>query len=202
MSGPLCPVIANQLLSMIKFKTLIVAAVVVLGSCLATSAKTTQLTINMKDGRSIVLDLTAGGTEDQKQLPVMTFTPTSVQVVLPPKESSDPGEPQKPAVYTFAVEDLQAMEPIKTDSDLSSITDILASGSTILIAPLGGDLVRVAGNEDLKAKDVKVYDINGRLQNVDITSEAPGEFIVSLANLGQGVYIVNISSHSLKIIKR
>lgn len=194
----------NQLLLfMIKFKPLIVAAVVVLGSCLSTSAKTTQLTINMKDGRTIVLDLTAGGTEDEKLLPVMTFTPTSVKVVLPPKESSEPGETPAPVTYTFEVEDLQTMEPIKTDSELSSsISDILASGSTVLIAPLGGDLVRVAGNENLKADDVKVYDINGRRQSVDLTPEGPGAFIVSLANLHQGVYIVNISSHSLKIIKR
>ncbi|MDE5988316.1 MAG: T9SS type A sorting domain-containing protein [Duncaniella sp.] len=188
---------------MIKFKALIVAAVVVFGSCLSTSAKTTQLTINMKDGRSIVLDLTAGGgTENEKLLPVMTFTPTSVQVVLPPKESSEPGGTPTPVTYTFEIEDLQTMEPIKTDSELSSITDILASGSTVLIAPIGGDLVRVAGNENLKAGDVKVYDINGRRQSVDLTPEGPGAFIVSLANLHQGVYIVNISSHSLKIIKR
>lgn len=192
----------NQLLFMIKFKPLIVAAVVVLGSCLSTSAKTTQLTINMKDGRSIVLDLTAGGTENEKLLPVMTFTPTSVQVVLPPKESSEPGGTPTPVTYTFEIEDLQTMEPIKTDSELSSITDILASGSTVLIAPIGGDLVRVAGNENLKADDVKVYDINGRRQSVDLMPEGPGTFIVSLANLSHGVYIVNISSHSLKIIKR
>lgn len=192
----------NQLLFMIKFKPLIVAAVVVLGSSLSISAKTTQLTINMKDGRSIVLDLTAGGTENEKLLPVMTFTPTSVQVVLPPKESSEPGGTPTPVTYTFEIEDLQTMEPIKTDSELSSITDILASGSTVLIAPIGGDLVRVAGNENLKADDVKVYDINGRRQSVDLAPEGPGTFIVSLANLHQGVYIVNISSHSLKIIKR
>lgn len=192
----------NQLLFMIKFKPLIVAAVVVLGSCLSTSAKTTQLTINMKDGRCIVLDLTAGGTENEKLLPVMTFTPTSVQVVLPPKESSEPGGTPTPVTYTFEIEDLQTMEPIKTDSELSSISDILASGSTVLIAPIGGDLVRVAGNENLKADDVKVYDINGRRQSVDLTPEGPGTFIVSLANLSHGVYIVNISSHSLKIIKR
>ena len=72
---------------MIKFKPLIIAAALSVCTCLPASAKTTQLTIKFKDGRSVVLDLTASDNGDEKLLPVMTFTPTALKVKLPPKET-------------------------------------------------------------------------------------------------------------------
>lgn len=185
---------------MIHIKPLIVAAAIAFGSCLQASAKTTQLTIRLKDGRSIVLDLTATGNDENKQMPVMTFTPTTVQVVLPAKESSEPDVTAIPAVYTFEIKDLQSMEPIEAGT--SAITDILSTDNSLIIAPIGGDLVRVTGNSSLKAEAIKVYDIAGREHSVDIISDGSTSLTLSLAQLQPGVYIVNISSHSLKITKR
>lgn len=185
---------------MIHIRPLIVAAVVALGSCLSASAKTTQLTIRLKDGRSIVLDLTASGSGENKRMPVMTFTPTTVKVTLPPKDTAEPSVTPTPAVYTFDVEDLQSMEPIEAGT--SAITDILASDNAIAIAPLGGDLVRVNGNGQLSPEAVKVYDMAGREHSVDITADGGNSLTLSLAQLQPGVYIVNISSYSLKITKR
>jgi len=185
---------------MIHIKTLIVAAVIALSSCLAASAKTTQLTFRLKDGRTVVLDLTATGTGENKKMPVMTFTPTAVQITLPPKEATEPGETTTPAVYTFEVEDLQAMDPIEAGT--TAINDIIAEGNSIVIAPLGGDLVRITGDKSVNAEAVKVYDMAGREQNVEVTADNDSSLTVSLAQLRAGVYIVNISSHSLKITKR
>ena len=186
---------------MIKLKPLIIATALSLCACLQASAKTTQLTIKLKDGRSVVLDLTASGSGDQKQLPVMTFTPTALKVVLPPKETAEPGVVTTPAEYTFEVEELKAMEPIEAGTT-TAIEDILASDNAILIAPLGGDLVRVTGSEVIKADDVRVFDISGRQCDVEIAAESAGALTISLAPLQTGVYIVNISSYSLKITKR
>lgn len=186
---------------MIKLKPLIIAAALSMCACLPASARTTQLTIKLKDGRSVVLDLTASGSGDEKQLPVMTFTPTTLKVVLPPKETSEPGSVTTPAVYTFEVEELQAMEPIEAGTT-TAIDDILASDNAILIAPIGGDLVRVTGSEAIKAADVRVFDISGRQCDVEIVDENAGALTISLAPLQAGVYVVNISSYSLKITKR
>ena len=186
---------------MIKLKPLIIAAALSMCACLPASAKTTQLTIKLRDGRSVVLDLTASGSGDERQLPVMTFTPTSLKVVLPPKETSDPGVVTTPAVYTFEVEELHAMEPIEAGTT-TAIDEILASDNAIVIAPLGGDLVRVTGSEAIKADDVRVFDLSGRQCDVEIADESVGAFTISLAPLQTGVYIVNISSYSLKITKR
>ncbi len=106
-----------------------------------------------------------------------------------------------PSVYTFEVEDLQDMAPIETNST-SAIADIIASGNAIVIAPLGGDLVKVTGSESLKSSDVRVFDLNGRQCGADVTDESVGSITLSLASLQPGIYIVNISSHSLKITKR
>ena len=186
---------------MIKFKPLIIAAALSVCTCLPASAKTTQLTIKFKDGRSAVLDLTASDNGDEKLLPVMTFTPTALKVKLQPKETGEPGVTAPPSVYTFEVEDLQDMVPIETNST-SAIADIIASGNAIVIAPLGGDLVNVTVSESLKSSDVRVFDLNGRQSGADVTDESVGSITLSLASLQPGIYIVNISSHSLKITKR
>lgn len=130
----------------------------------------------------------------------MTFTPTTVQVVLPPKETSEPGVTTPPAVYTFEVEELQSMEPIEAGT--SAINDIIASENAIVITPLGGDLVRVTGKDSLTPDSVKVYDMAGREHKVEIVSDGDSSLTLSLAQLQTGIYIVNISSHSLKITKR
>ena len=184
---------------MIHIKTVIVAAVIALGSCLGASAKTTQLTFKLSGGRTIVVDLTATGTGENKQLPLMTFTPSTVQIVLPPKEATEPGETTVPAVYTFEIEDLYHAS---VETGTTAINDIIAEGNSIVIAPLGGDLVRITGDKSVNAEAVKVYDMAGREQIVEVTADNDSSLTVSLAQLRAGVYIVNISSHSLKITKR
>lgn len=131
----------------------------------------------------------------------MTFTPTTVKVVLPPKESSEPGVSTPQSVYTFEVEDLKYMEPIEAGTT-TAINDILASENAIVITPIGGDLVRVTGKESLTHENVKVYDMAGREQNIEVTADSETSLTISLARLQSGAYIVNISSHSLKITKR
>lgn len=181
-----------------SIKYLFIASALTLGSMwLPANAKTTQLTIALKDGKTVVLDLTAGGTDDARQLPVMTFTPTSVKVVLPPKPSTEPGgEPVSGSTYEFEVSDLASME---TSDDASSINDISAPSADLNITYRGGDLILISGNVNIA--DIMVYDITGKRQNIEIGSEADG-VTVSLASLNNGIYILHTGVTSIKIAKK
>lgn len=185
---------------MIKIRLLVLVAIVLIGGCLTASAKTTQLTLKLKDGRSIVLDLSASGEGENKKLPVMTFTPTTMKVELPPKEATEPGEIVAPTVYTFEVEDLQAMEPIETDA--SGIMEIITKEKAIAITPMGGDMVKVTSSKPITGDDVRIYDMAGRGQMVDVVSQGEYELTISLSQLVGGVYIIQVSNYSIKVTKR
>ncbi len=168
--------------------------------CQPTNAKTTQLTIALKDGSTVILDLTAGGNEDDRQLPVMYLTPTSVKVTLPPKTATEPGGAATAAkTYEFEVENLSSMETV--DPQSSSINSIERASGDLEVTYRGGNLIHLSGKAEITPNNVKVYDITGKLQEVEITEDGDG-VTISLANLPTGVYVLNSGLTSIKIAKK
>lgn len=175
-----------------KIKTLVAAFVIAISSCLTAHAITTQLRISFKDGRTLVIDLTA---TDDEVLPKMTFTPRTVIFEIPPVSADE-----KPTTYVCEVEDLQAMKPIEVSTEMSSINDIFAADN-VVITPVSNNEVRISGTDVADADAVRVYDMNGRMMRAEVVADGDA-LKLSLADLPSGVYIVNISSTSLKVTKR
>ncbi|MDE6371033.1 MAG: T9SS type A sorting domain-containing protein [Duncaniella sp.] len=168
---------------------------------------TKSLRITLRDGRTLVLDLSAGQKEGEAEavLPMMTFTPTAMKIELPAR--TDPENPTvtvEPVSYTFEVEDLKGMAPIGTEQveDMSGIAATLAPQDDIVISLAGRDEVVISGREGIEPTDVRLYDMGGTSLAADVTAAGEGRLTLSLASLPAGVYIVKIQSATLKVTKR
>lgn len=183
-----------------KIRKLSVAMAAFLCFGLSAEAEINQLRISLKDGRTITVDLTevtrTVGGETVTLYPTMKFSPeaTSVQFVVPSKS-----ETEAPVIHTLEVEDLQGMAPIETVT--SAIAGVVAPESDIVIKALGGNELLVTCPEALSAGSVRVYDLGGRSVVVGIT-ESAGGLMLSLESLSAGVYIVNVESVTIKIVKK
>lgn len=165
---------------------------------------TKSLRIRLRDGKTLTLDLSEGQEDGRVVLPVMTFTPTSMKIELPPKTNPEaPEEIIAPATYTFEVEDLKGMEPIGVEQELKSgIAQTFAPADNLNLAFTGPDEVTVSGRKDLSASQVALYDLSGRSLPAVVNDSAEGRLVISLASLQPGVYIIKIDSATLKVTKR
>lgn len=173
---------------------------IVTGSMMA-ELVTTSLRITKQDGSVVIIDLSEGQNDGETVLPVMTFTPTSMKIELPPKV--DPSNPQasiQPATYTFEIEDLKSIGT--EQGERSSIGQTFAPSNDISIAFTATDEITVKGGDNLSSSDVELYDLSGRSIPVGIEEQTPGRLRVSLARLAQGVYIVKIKSTTIKVNKK
>ncbi len=166
---------------------------------------TKSLRITLRDGRTLLLDLDEGQKDGETVLPVMSFTPTTVKIELPPR--TDPENPSvtiEPVSYTFEVEDLKGMAPIGTEQkeDMSGIAATVAGQADIVLSLAARDEVVISGREDIDASDVALYNMAGTRLNAEVTAAGQGRLSLSLAGLPAGVYIVKIQSATLKVTKR
>lgn len=182
------------------FRKLSVAVAALLCFGLTAEAEVNQLRISLKDGHTITVDLTeVTRTVDGQTVtlyPTMKFSPeaTSVQFVVPAKS-----ETEVPVIHTLEIEDLQGMAPIETVT--SAIDGVVAPEDGIVIKAMGGNELLVTGPDALSAGAVRVYDLSGRSVGVGITENAQG-LMLSLESLNAGVYIVNVESVTIKIVKK
>lgn len=189
------------------FRALCLALTLISSGTMLADLITKSLRITLRDGRTLVLDLSEGQKDGEAEpvLPVMSFTPTTMKIDLPAR--TDPENPEvkvEPVSYTFEVEDLKGMAPIGTEQveDMSGIATTLAPKDDIVIALTGRDEVTVSGREGIEPTDVRLYDMAGTAVAADVTAAGEGRLTLSLASLPAGVYIVKIKSATLKVTKR
>lgn len=188
-----------------KIRALFLVAALAVASTSMAEMITKSLCIKLRNGQTLTLDLSRGEKDGQAVLPLMTFTPTTMKIDLPPRV--DPEKPQEtiaPASYTFEVEELKSMEPIGTVQEYKSgIRSVAAESSDIALAFTGTDQVTLTGSADkLDASSVELFDMAGRSFPADVTVEAPGRLTLSLAKLEPGVYVIKVQKITLKVTKR
>lgn len=163
-------------------------------------AEINQLRISLNDGRTILIDLTevtrTVGGETVTLCPVMKFAPdaTSVQFELPAKSDQE-----LPVIHTLEVEDLSNMNPIQAET--SGIADVTLPETDITIRPLDGNTILISGATRISPDAVRVYDLRGQSVAASVGQDGDS-LLLSLEALQAGVYLINVESVTVKIVKK
>lgn len=168
-------------------KPLVVAALMSMAGFLyAENPKAIHLCLNFTNGSSAYINVQDG--TDPENPPTLNVTPTALTVNVPQKEAEAKS-------YTYEATGIEKF--YFAEMEVSGIKEV-ADNSNIVITTLGGGLVRVTG---AASEEVRVYDMEGRQVEVKQSTDG-GTTLITLENLGTGVYIISCKNATLKITKK
>lgn len=174
-------------------KPILTAALMTFIGIFSASAVTDQLRLTFADGHSVVIALRDVGNEHTK----MFTTPEGITFSVPSEK-----EGEAPTTYTFDVSELQAVTSIEGESsEQSKIGEIADATDNVTITPIAANTLLIAGSEIKSAADIRVYDLNGRRVMADISGTG-NEYILSIAPLQAGIYLINVGKTTIKVTKR
>lgn len=177
---------------MYNIKTITLALALAAGATLSAANDALFFTFRHYDGTVTQIEIPfPEETAEPAQMPTMKFTDTSVEITIP---SETPGE--APAVHSIGVEDLQN----STFDSTASLQGAVVESSTVFTV-LEGNRIRVAAPGEIADGELRVYDLSGKHIACPVAIDG-SVAVVSLDELGAGVYIIVYQDNNIKVTKK
>lgn len=172
---------------MSKLRTLFLAASVAFAGAFGMlKAEAYYLGIDFKQGQTVFFDLSAENAAYKATVEGSTI------------KFADSSLGDEAPVYSYEMNDIEKI--YGTESNESSINEIISAGNGAVITPMGNNKFSVSLPEGT-ASAVAVYAIDGRQAPASVVADG-AKAVVDLGNLPAGVYVINYAGTSLKVSKK